>query len=80
MTKTSGMDLAKDTYRYQSDISDFSLSAVLTASGAKGIISVRIRDTPKVSTKLLEKFQYLKLIMQSWLAGNSYNLTFGNLS
>jgi hypothetical protein len=60
MRKTSGMDLAKDSLRYSSSISYFSLSAVRTASGSKGIISVRIRDTPKVSVKLLEKSEFQK--------------------
>ncbi|SEI61177.1 hypothetical protein SAMN04487995_1650 [Dyadobacter koreensis] len=54
------MDLAKDSLRYVGGISYFSLSAVLTASGSKGIISVRIRDTPKVSVKLLEKMEFQK--------------------
>ena len=49
------MDLAKDTLRYNNSISYFSLSAVLAASGSKGIISVLIRDTPKVLAKLLQK-------------------------
>jgi len=60
MRKTSGMDLAKDSLRYSSSISYFSLSAVLTASGSKGIISVRIRDTPKVSVKLSEISEFQK--------------------
>ena len=65
------MDLAKDSLRYVGSISYFSLSAVLTASGSKGIISVRIRDTPKVSVKLLEKVEFqknitLNLILDHW--------------
>jgi len=56
------MDLAKDSLRYVGSISYFSLSAVLTASGSKGIISVRIRDTPKVSVKLWEKMEFQKKI------------------
>jgi hypothetical protein len=36
-------------------------SAVLTASGSKGIISVRIMDTPKVDVKLKERFENNKI-------------------
>lgn len=48
----------KKQLKYQPKLLSLFPSAVLTASGSKGIISVRKMDTPKVVAKLQQYYNF----------------------